>query len=175
MTHAIAKICAAINADDAAVHLYADEMREVIDALDDRERAIGRERTRADAAEAECARLRAIVEAADELIALDYAAEVESYSETAPGSHAAAQVRAADAYSALVRLRDAWRETQGAAATPPAVAAEAATGAALAGEGRTTERAECRCGHPVEMHRGADRCGAYGCGCDLSAEEAGWS
>lgn len=57
----------------------------------------------------------------------------------------------------------------------PAVAAEAATGAALAGEGRTTERAECRCGHPVEMHRGADRCGAYGCGCDLSAEEAGWS
>lgn len=62
MTHAIAKICAAINADAAAVHLYADEMREVIDALDDRERAIGRERTRADAAEAECARLRAIVE-----------------------------------------------------------------------------------------------------------------
>lgn len=53
MTHAIAKICAAINADDAVVRLDADEMREVIDALDERERSIGRERTRADAAEAE--------------------------------------------------------------------------------------------------------------------------
>lgn len=57
MTHAIAKVCAAINTDDAGVHLYADEMRDVIDALDERERAIGRERTRADDAEAECARL----------------------------------------------------------------------------------------------------------------------
>ena len=53
LTHAIAKICAAINADDAVVRLDADEMREVIDALDERERSIGRERTRADAAEAE--------------------------------------------------------------------------------------------------------------------------
>ena len=74
--------------------------------------------------------------AIDELVFRDYAAEVESYSETAPGSHAAAQVRAADAYSALVKLRDAWREAQGAIATRPTVAAEAATGAALAGEGR---------------------------------------
>lgn len=58
MSHAIAKVCAAINADDAVVRLDADEMREVIDALDERERSIGRERTRADAAEAEVARLR---------------------------------------------------------------------------------------------------------------------
>lgn len=64
MTHAVAKVCAAINADDAGVHLDADEMREVIDALDERERAIGRERTRADAAEAECARLRGELAAA---------------------------------------------------------------------------------------------------------------
>ena len=68
MTHPIAKICAALAADDAGVRLDADEMREVIEALDERERAIGRERTRADAAEvdrdalrAECERLRAIV------------------------------------------------------------------------------------------------------------------
>lgn len=39
--------------------------------------------------------------------------------------------------------------------------------------GRVT-REVCRCGHPVAMHRGADRCGARGCGCDLNAEEAGW-
>ena len=57
MSHPIARICAAINADDAGVHLDADEMREVIDALDERERAIGRERTRASAAEADCAQL----------------------------------------------------------------------------------------------------------------------
>jgi len=92
-----------------------DAMAEVVALAVDRDA----QRARADAAEAECARLRAIVEAADELIALDYAAEVESHSETAPGSHAAAQVRAADAYSALVRLRDAWREAQGAAVTAP--------------------------------------------------------
>jgi len=65
-----------------------------------------------DAARAEAAGLRAIAEAADELVFCDYAAEVESYSETAPGSHAAAQVRAAEAYDALVKLRDAWRERQ---------------------------------------------------------------
>ena len=87
---------------------------------------VSAERTRASAAEAECAQLtterdaaraeaaglRAIAEAADELVFCDYAAEVESYSETAPGSHAAAQVRAAEAYDALVKLRDAWRERQ---------------------------------------------------------------
>lgn len=33
---------------------------------------------------------------------------------------------------------------------------------------------DCECGHPVEMHRGADRCGAHGCGCDRDAEEASW-
>lgn len=59
MSHAVAKICAAIEHDDAGVHLDADEMREVIDALDERERAIGRERKRAEAAEAEVAQLRA--------------------------------------------------------------------------------------------------------------------
>ena len=121
-----------------------DAMRQVI-ALDlaatllESERAT--ERTRAEAAEAEVARLtterdaaraeaaglRAIAEAADELVFCDYAAEVESCSETAPGSHAAAQVRAAEAYDALVRMRDAWRETHGAIATPPTVAAESAT------------------------------------------------
>ena len=121
-----------------------DAMRQVI-ALDlaatrlESERAA--ERTRADAAEAEVARLtterdaaraeaaglRVIVDAVDELAFCDYAAEVESYSETAPGSHAAAQARAADAYGALVRMRDAWRETHGAIATPPTVAAESAT------------------------------------------------
>ena len=58
MNHAIAKVCAAINADDAGVHLDADEMREVIAALDERERAIGRERTRADAAEADRGRIK---------------------------------------------------------------------------------------------------------------------
>ena len=61
-TNGVAKVCAAIDAGDGAVMLYDDEMRDVIDALDDRERAIGRERTRAEAAEAEVARLRAIVE-----------------------------------------------------------------------------------------------------------------
>ena len=61
-TNGIANVCAAIDAGDGAVMLYDAEMRDVIDALDDRERAIGRERTRADAAEAEVARLRAIVE-----------------------------------------------------------------------------------------------------------------
>lgn len=121
-----------------------DAMRQVI-ALDlaatllESERAA--ERTRAEAAEAEVARmtterdaaraeaagLRVIVDAVDELAFCDYAAEVESYSETAPGSHAAAQARAADAYGALVRMRDAWRETHGAIATPPTVAAESAT------------------------------------------------
>lgn len=80
-----------------------------------------------DAARAEAAGLRVIVDAVDELAFCDYAAEVESYSETAPGSHAAAQARAADAYGALVRMRDAWRETHGAIATPPTVAAESAT------------------------------------------------
>ena len=109
--------------------------------LRDAERALVAERTRAEAAEAEVARmtterdaaraeaagLRVIVDAVDELAFCDYAAEVESYSETAPGSHAAAQARAADAYGALVRMRDAWRETHGAIATPPTVAAESAT------------------------------------------------
>lgn len=43
-------------------------------------------------------------------------------------------------------------------------------------EGRTTAPTEptCECGHPVDMHRGADRCGAHGCGCDRNAEEASW-
>lgn len=53
MSGAIAKVCAAINNDHSVVRLYADEMREVIDALDDRERANGRESDRAEAAEAE--------------------------------------------------------------------------------------------------------------------------
>ena len=43
-------------------------------------------------------------------------------------------------------------------------------------DGRTTAPTEpmCECGHPVDMHRGADRCGAHGCGCDRNAEEASW-
>ena len=88
---------------------------------------VARMTTERDAARAEAAGLRVIVDAVDELAFCDYAAEVESYSETAPGSHAAAQVRAAEAYDALVRMRDAWRETHGAIATPPTVAAESAT------------------------------------------------
>ena len=59
---AIAKICAAIEHDDAGVRLDHDEMREVIAALDAAETAAGQQRTRADAAEAEVARLRTIVE-----------------------------------------------------------------------------------------------------------------
>ena len=120
-----------------------DAMRQVI-ALDlaatrlESERAA--ERTRADAAEAdrdalraECERLRAIYEAVDEFLFCDYAAEVESYSETSPGSHAASQARASEAWNALVRLRDAERElrlaTLPACASAPAgvVAVEAAT------------------------------------------------
>ncbi len=91
------------------------------------EAEVARMTTERDAARADAAGLRVIVDAVDELAFCDYAAEVESYSETAPGSHAAAQARAADAYGALVRMRDAWRETHGAIATPPTVAAESAT------------------------------------------------
>lgn len=65
---------------------------------------------RASAAEAEVARLRAVAKAADELVCCDGHAEVESYRETAPGSHAAAQVAAEAAYNALVRAVDAMRE-----------------------------------------------------------------
>lgn len=134
--------------DVGRVEVMGEDVRRVLSTLDaldltatrlESERAT--QRARAAAAEAECARLtterdaaraeaaglRAIAEAADELVFCDYAAEVESYSETAPGSHAAAQVRAAEAYDALVRMRDAWRETHGAIATPPTVAAESAT------------------------------------------------
>jgi len=59
VSYAIAKVCAAISADDAVVRLDTDEMHEVIDALDERERSIGRERARAEAAEADAAGLRA--------------------------------------------------------------------------------------------------------------------
>ena len=58
MSGAIASICAAIERDDAGMRLGDDEMREVIAALDAAEADAGQQRTRADAAEAECARLR---------------------------------------------------------------------------------------------------------------------
>ena len=87
----------------------------VLDALDERERAISRERARADAAEAECARLT---------------------TERDATRAEAAGLRAAIAAERAVRA--AWLATLPACATAPAdvVAAEAATGAALAGEGR---------------------------------------
>lgn len=124
----------AVHVDSSMIPVHICDLDAVLaDVSAERTRAeaaeadVARMTTERDAARAEAAGLRVIVDAVDELAFCDYAAEVESYSETAPGSHAAAQARAADAYGALVRMRDAWRETHGAIATPPTVAAESAT------------------------------------------------
>jgi len=124
----------AVHVDSSMIPVHICDLDAVLaDVSAERTRAsaaeadVARMTTERDAARAEAAGLRVIVDAVDELAFCDHAAEVESYSETAPGSHAAAQARAADAYDALVRMRDAWRETHGAIATPPTVAAESAT------------------------------------------------
>lgn len=63
-------------------------------------------------ANGEVLRLRAIADAADELVSCDARAEVESYGESAPGVQDAALAAAEAAYSTLARAIDAWRETE---------------------------------------------------------------
>jgi len=99
-----------------AVVRQRDDARERHGAMEECADVFRRER---DDALADAARLRAIYDAVDELAFRDHAAEVESYCETVPGSHAAAQARAGDAYDALMRLRDAERERRIAAGEGP--------------------------------------------------------
>lgn len=170
----IARIPYGQGADDVAAFIVraANEHIGLTRALHRVEGEAQAQRTRAEAAEAEVARLRAIVEGrttapTDAEIDAHYRAGggwIYSRPEGVRASVVAQPMTARTIIYAAACQRETLRWM--------AVDANSRPTAWPVVEAPAPDL--CECGHPVEMHRGADRCGAHGCGCDRNAEEASW-